>query len=80
MARFCRSLAQIRRGHADLHDARLVDAGDADKFEDLVVDLALARVLDNDLLGAGNQRPERRRLQLLGRIGVEREIDPGIVR
>ena len=28
-------------------------AGDADKFEGLVVDLALARVLDHHLLGPG---------------------------
>jgi len=42
-----------------LHDARFVDAGDADKFEDLVVDLALARVLDDDLLGDSDKRPER---------------------
>ena len=63
------SLTQIRRGHPDLHDARFVDAGDADIFEDLVVDFALASVLDDDRLGAGNQRPERRSLRLLFRIG-----------
>jgi hypothetical protein len=74
------SLAQIRRGHADLHDARLINAGDADEFEDLVVDLALARVLDHDLLGAGDQRPERRRLWLLGQIGAEVKSIPVLVR
>jgi len=73
-----RSLTQIRGGYPDLHDGRFGDAGDADKFEDLVVDLALARVLDHHLLGPGDQRPERRRLRLLGGIPAEREIDPGI--
>src|SRR5262249_29521112 len=73
-----KSLAQIRRAHADLHDARLVDAGDADIFENLVVDLALARILDDDLLGARDQRPECRGLRLLAGIGAEREVDPGI--
>jgi len=48
-----RSLTQIRGGYPDLHDGRFGDAGDADKFEDLVVDLALARVLDHHLLGPG---------------------------
>ena len=47
------SLAQIRCRDADLHNARFIDAGDADKFEGLVVDLALARVLDHHLLGPG---------------------------
>jgi len=71
------SPAQICRADADLHDARFVDAGDADIFEDLVVGLALARLLNHDLLRAGDQRPERRSLRLLGRIRAEREIGPG---
>ena len=69
-----RSLAQIRRRHADLHDARFIDPGDPDIFEDLVVDLALARVLNHQSLGAGKQRPECRSLRLLFGIGAEGKI------
>ena len=62
----------------DLNDPRFVDARHADIFENLVVDLALARRLVHHLFRAGDERPECRRLRLLGRIGAESEVDSGI--
>src|SRR5262249_8343556 len=71
--------AQIVGADADLDDARLVDAGHGDVLEPAVVGLALARLLDDNVLGAGDQRPEGRCLRVLGGIGAEGEIDPGVV-
>src|SRR5687767_4478638 len=44
------ALRQVVLADADLDDARLVDSGDAHVLEHPVVDLALLRVLDHDLL------------------------------
>ena len=68
-------LGKIGGVEADLDDARFVDAGDAGIFEVVVVDLPLARLL-NDLVGlALEQRPEHMRLGLFERRGAEGEID-----
>jgi hypothetical protein len=50
--------AQVSRADTHLDDPGFVDAGNAHVFEDLVVDFALARSLDHDLLTAVDQRPE----------------------
>ena len=42
--------AQVCGGNADLHDSSFVDAGNTYIFENLVIDLALARTLDHDVL------------------------------
>jgi hypothetical protein len=63
---------------ADLDDPWLVDAGHGDVLEDAIVDLALARRLDDHVLGAGNQRPEGGCLRLLGLVRTEGEVDAGV--
>ena len=58
-------MRKVFRADSDLHDPRLVDTGDADVFEYAVIDFALARRLDDNVLAAGDQRPECGRLRLL---------------
>ena len=44
--------AQVGGGNTDLHDLSFVDTGNAYVFENLVIDLALAQILDHDVLAA----------------------------
>jgi hypothetical protein len=44
--------SQVCGSHTDLHDTSFIDAGNAYVFETLVIDLALARTLDHDVLAA----------------------------
>ena len=44
--------AQVCGSNTDLHDLSLVDAGNTYVFENLVIDFALARTLDYDVLAA----------------------------
>ena len=50
--------AQVCSSNTDLHNSRLVDPGHSYVFENLVIDFALARTLDYDVLAAVEQRPK----------------------
>jgi hypothetical protein len=55
----CVSLAeQVLFADADLNDARLVHARDADVLEDTVINLAPPGLLNNNLVPSIEQRPE----------------------
>lgn len=57
--------AKVCPADTDLNYPSFVDATDAHVFENLVIDFALARALDHNVLTAVDQRPECGRLRLL---------------
>jgi hypothetical protein len=63
---------------ADLDDPRFIDPSHTDVFEDPVVNLALPSLLDDNLLLAIDQSPERRGLRLLSRVRTERKVYAGV--
>jgi hypothetical protein len=63
----------------DLDDARFIHPSHADVLENLRIDFALARVLDNSFVFSGKQRPESVGLRLPLPIGTEREVDLRII-
>src|SRR5215210_5226621 len=69
---------EVLRAHADLHDPRLVDTGNANVLENLVVDLSFACGLNDYCLPAIEQGPERRRLGLLCWVRAEREVNASV--
>ena len=69
---------KIFRGHTNLDNPGLIDTGYAHVFKDTVINFALARFLDDNVLAAVDQRPKCGCLGLLGRVRTESEIDPGI--
>ena len=69
---------EAARADANLHDARLVDAGDGNILEDPIVNFALTRFLDHHLLAAVDHGPKHRGLWLLCRIRAEREVNAGV--
>src|SRR6266550_356473 len=68
--------AQVSCADTHLDDPGFVDATDAHVFENLVIDFALVRALDHNVLTAVDQRPECRRLGRLFRIAL---ISPGVM-
>src|SRR5215204_2004091 len=64
--------------YTNLNDTRLVHSSHTDVLENLVVDLALPRLLDDDLLTSVDQRPEVRRLRLLHGIAAEGKVHSGV--
>ena len=64
--------------YTDLDDPRFVHSSDTNILEDLVIDLALSRLLNDNLLAAVNQGPECGRLWLLRVIAVECKVHAGV--
>src|SRR5262249_19369277 len=69
---------KIFRGHTNLDNPGLINTGYAHVCKDAVINFALARLLDHNVLAGGDQRPKSGCLGLLGRVRTESEIDPGI--
>ena len=70
--------AQVCSSNTDLHNSRLVDPGHSYVFENLVIDFALARTLDYDVLAAVEQRPKCGGLGVLCLIRAKSEVHSGI--
>ena len=67
-------VGEIFRVEPHLNDAWLIHAADAGVFKMLVIDLTPARLLNNLILLAAEQRPERIGLRLLQRRWTEGEV------
>ena len=67
-------VSEIFRVEPHLNDAWLIHAADAGVFKMLVIDLAPARLLNNLILLAAEQRPERIGLWLFQRRRTEGEV------
>jgi hypothetical protein len=72
--------AKVFGANTDLDYTSFVDAGDAHILEKLIINFALARVLDHDALAAVNQRPEFGRLGCLAEFELKVKATSVLVR